>query len=182
MDGSKTCAIVAFLGVALAGCSSTPVAPASTQPAAATSPLAPAARPGESTGRASSAVTTVSVPPYLDPSNPISRERSVYFDFDEFVVKSQYAGLIRLQGNYLVSKPSLSIKVEGNSDERGSPEYNLALGQRRAEAVAKALEVYGVRSSQLEAVSWGEERPMTAGHDEAAWAQNRRADLVYPRR
>lgn len=182
MDGSKTCAIVAFVGAALAACSSAPVTPTSTQPAAAT-PTSTTASPAASTpGSSSSKVATVTVPPYLDPANPISRERSVYFDFDEYVVKSEYAGLIRLQGNYLVSKPSLLIKVEGNSDERGSPEYNLALGQRRAEAVVKALEIYGVKPTQLEAVSWGEERPLMTGHDEVAWARNRRADLVYPPR
>ena len=128
------------------------------------------------------AVAMVSVPAYLDPSNPVAKERSVYFDFDDFTVKSQYAKLIQLQGNFLESKPSLSIKVEGNADERGSPEYNLALGQKRAEAVVKALEIYGVKHRQLEAVSWGEERPKATGHDEAAWAENRRADLVYPQR
>jgi peptidoglycan-associated lipoprotein len=76
----------------------------------------------------------------------------------------------------------LAIKIEGNSDERGSPEYNLALGQRRAEAVLKALEIYGVKTAQLEAVSWGKERPRALGHDETAWAENRRADLVYPQK
>jgi peptidoglycan-associated lipoprotein len=135
-----------------------------------------------STPGSSSAVAAVTVPAYLDPQNPVSRERSVFFDFDEFAIKSEYAGLIRLQGNYLVSKPALAIKIEGNSDERGSPEYNLALGQRRAEAVLKALEIYGVKTAQLEAVSWGKERPRALGHDETAWAENRRADLVYPQK
>ncbi len=93
-----------------------------------------------------------------------------------------YAGLLQLQGHYLESKPSVSIKIEGNADERGSREYNLALGQRRAEAVLKSLEIYGVKDAQMEAVSWGKERPKATGHDEAAWAQNRRADLVYPPR
>jgi peptidoglycan-associated lipoprotein len=135
-----------------------------------------------STPASSSTVAMVSVPAYLDPSNPISKERSVYFDFDDFTIKSQYAQLIQLQGDFLVSKPSLSIRIEGSTDERGSPEYNLALGQKRAEAVLKALEIYGVKDRQLEAISWGEERPKAAGHDEAAWAENRRADLVYPQR
>ena len=127
-------------------------------------------------------VTMVSVPAYLDPSNPISKERSVYFDFDDFTIKNQYAQLIQLQGDFLASKPSLSIKIEGNTDERGSPEYNLALGQKRAEAVLRAPEIYGVKNGQLEAISWGEEQPKATGHDETAWAQNRRADLVYPQR
>lgn len=82
-------------------------------------------------------------------------------------------------GKYLTSMPSLAIKIEGNADERGSAEYNLALWQRRAEAVRKALEIYGVKGSQLEAMSWGSERPKAQGHDEASWAQNRCADLSY---
>jgi peptidoglycan-associated lipoprotein len=72
------------------------------------------------------------------------------------------------------------VRVEGNTDERGSAEYNLALGQRRAQAVVSALKVYGVRDTQMEAISWGEEKPRAEGHDEAAWSQNRRADVVYP--
>ncbi|MFZ2650447.1 MAG: OmpA family protein, partial [Burkholderiaceae bacterium] len=83
-------------------------------------------------------------------------------------------------GKYLGSKPQLAIRIEGNADERGSAEYNLALGQRRAEAVLHALKLFGVRDSQMEAVSWGEERPKLISHDESAWAQNRRADLAYP--
>jgi peptidoglycan-associated lipoprotein len=72
------------------------------------------------------------------------------------------------------------VRVEGNTDERGGAEYNLALGQRRADAVKSALEVYGVKDGQVESVSYGEEKPKAAGHDEQAWAQNRRADIVYP--
>ncbi len=177
MNRFQTCVIVASLGVVLGGCSSTPVTPPAAQPAP--TPAPPVAQLAQPTNAASSSVVTV-VPPYLDPTSSISRERSVYFDFDDFSVKNEYVGLIRLQGDYLASNPSLSVKIEGNADERGSPEYNLALGQRRAEAVLKALEIYGVKDAQLEAVSWGKERPKALGHDETAWAQNRRADLVYP--
>jgi peptidoglycan-associated lipoprotein len=74
----------------------------------------------------------------------------------------------------------VSIRVEGNTDERGSSEYNLALGQKRAAAVVEALKVYGATDAQMEAVSWGREKPKAEGHDEAAWAQNRRVDLAYP--
>ena len=128
----------------------------------------------------SSTVATVAVPLYFDPKSWISRERSVYFDFDDFSIKSEYNGLIELHGTYLESNPSVSIKIEGNADERGSDEYNLALGQKRAEAVLKALKIFGVKHVQMEAISWGKERPRATGHDEAARAQNRRADLVYP--
>jgi peptidoglycan-associated lipoprotein len=180
MNTLKTCAIVASLGAVLGGCSSTPLTPPGTTPVTTAAP-APA-KSMTAPGPSSTTVATVSVPAYLDPSNPVSKQRRVYFDFDDFTVKNQYAKLIQLQGNFLESKPSISIKVEGNADERGSPEYNLALGQKRAEAVVKALEIYGVKDRQLEAVSWGEERPKASGHDEAAWAENRRADLVYPQR
>jgi peptidoglycan-associated lipoprotein len=76
----------------------------------------------------------------------------------------------------------VAVKIEGHADERGGHEYNLALGQRRAQAVLAALKVYGVKGTQVEAVSWGEERPRATGHEESAWAQNRRADLAYPKR
>jgi peptidoglycan-associated lipoprotein len=167
----------------LAACSSTPVDTASTDGAAATTATTPAASsPSGTPGSVpQSTVATVTLPPHLDPTSPISRERSVYFEYDDFSIKSQYVGLIERQAKYLVSAPTLSVKLEGNADERGSSEYNLALGQKRAEAVLKALRLYGVKESQLEAVSWGKERPKATGHDEAAWAENRRVDIVYPR-
>jgi peptidoglycan-associated lipoprotein len=121
----------------------------------------------------------VTLPAHLDASSPISTQRSVYFDFDDFRIKDEFGALIAMHGKYLVARPELSIRVEGNSDERGGAEYNLALGQRRAEAVLRALGIYGVAASRIEAVSWGEERPQATGHDEAAWARNRRADLQY---
>lgn len=90
--------------------------------------------------------------------------------------------MIELQGRYLAAHPDVMVRIEGNTDERGGAEYNLALGQRRAESMARALRVYGARDAQMEETSWGEEKPVAEGHDEAAWAQNRRADVVYPSR
>ena len=87
---------------------------------------------------------------------------------------------MELHGKYLAAHPNLAIKVQGNSDEQGGTEYNLALGQKRAEAVSKALKIYGVKEAQLESVSFGEEKPKAPGHDEASHAQNRRVDLAYP--
>lgn len=171
---------VCSASVFLAACSSTPQRPPASplMPAVLPSTLpAPAATPKPTTAPA---VTMALLPAYLDPKNPISTNRSVYFDFDDSVVKSEYDSLIGMHGNFLVAHPSLAIKIEGNTDERGSAEYNLALGQRRAESVERALKIYGVKVSQMEAVSWGMERPKAAGHDEAAWSQNRRADLIYP--
>jgi peptidoglycan-associated lipoprotein len=168
----------------LAACSSTPVnAPGPAAPPAAR-PTPGVGTPAQSAAQRpapASTVTSVTLPAYLDPKNSISTERSVYFDFDEFVVKTEYSALIDRHGKYLASSPSLAIKIEGHTDERGGSEYNLALGQKRAEAVLRALRIYGVKASQMEAISWGEERPMGAGHDEAAWAKNRRADLQYPK-
>lgn len=164
----------------LAACSSTPVTP----PAAPATP-APAAAPAPKPAAAAtpaSTVTAVNLPAHLDPNSAISKERSVYFDFDDFSIKPAYTALVERHGKYLGATAGLTAKVEGNADERGSAEYNLALGQKRAEAVVKALKIYGAKDGQLEAVSWGEERPVSSGHDEAAWAQNRRADIVYPKK
>lgn len=164
----------------LAACSSTPVTP----PAAPATP-APAAAPAPKPAAAAtpaSTVTAVNLPAHLDPNSAISKERSVYFDFDDFSIKPAYTALVERHGKYLGATAGLTAKVEGNADERGSAEYNLALGQKRAEAVVKALKIYGAKDGQLEAVSWGEERPASSGHDEAAWAQNRRADIVYPKK
>lgn len=117
---------------------------------------------------------------HLNPNSLIASQRSVYFDFDQFTVKAEDGPLMERQGKYLASKPALMIRVEGNADERGGREYNLALGQKRAEAVVRALKVYGVSDKQAEPVSFGSEKPQAPGHDEAAWAKNRRVDLAYP--
>ena len=178
-----------FIGVALAGCSSTPATPPATVAVAAPAPApavpAPAPAPTPSPKPLpvpAITVTTVSLPLHLDPKSAISTDRSVYFDFDGYAIKGEFNGLIERQANYLTSKPALAIKIEGNTDERGGREYNLALGQKRAEAVRKALKIYGVKDGQIEAISWGNERPTALGHDEAGWAKNRRADLVYPKK
>lgn len=163
----------------LAACTSTPIAP-ETVPTPVASPMAPAAPDKTAAPAATSAVTPVTVAPYLDPQNPISRDRSVYFDFDQFTMKAEGTRTVELHGKYLAASPSLKIRIEGNTDELGGKEYNLALGQKRAEAVAKSLKVFGVIDSQMEAVSFGEEKPKATGADETARAQNRRADIAYP--
>lgn len=177
----------AAVALALGACSSTPP-PAAPAPAAvrAAPPPAPAAAPPAQPPAAtraapSSGVTSAALPAYLDPKNPIATERSIYFDFDQYTVKPQYTALVERQGKYLAGQPALAIRVEGNCDERGSSAYNLALGQRRADAVVRALKIYGVRDAQMEAISWGKDKPVATGHDEAAWALNRRVDLQYPK-
>ncbi len=124
------------------------------------------------------AVAPVTVDELSNPNGPLAK-RSVYFDFDSYSVKSDYDQLLQAHGRYLQSHPQHHILIQGNTDERGTSEYNLALGQKRAEAVKKALEADGVADSQMEAVSLGKEKPMAQGHDEASWAQNRRADIIY---
>ncbi len=116
--------------------------------------------------------------PLTDPHNILSK-RSVYFDFDSDLVKDQYRDLIRAHARYLVEHPQARMRIEGNTDERGSREYNLALGERRAEAVKKVMTVLGVPGNHIETVSYGEEKPVASGHDEASWAKNRRDDMKY---
>jgi len=103
---------------------------------------------------------------------------SIYFDFDKSDIKLDRELVIFNWAKYLTAHPAFKVRLEGNADERGTREYNIGLGERRAEAVAQALEARGVSASQLDAVSYGKERPLVIGHDEAAWSQNRRVDLV----
>ena len=123
-------------------------------------------------------VAQVNVDPLNDPNSPLAK-RSVYFDFDSYAVKDDYQSLLQAHAQYLKTHPERHVLIQGNTDERGTSEYNLALGQKRAEAVRRALSLMGVPDSQMEAVSLGKEKPVATGHDEASWAQNRRADLVY---
>ena len=116
--------------------------------------------------------------PLRDPSNILSK-RSVFFDYDSNAVKDEYRGMVQAHSRYLGDKRDSRIRIEGNCDERGSREYNLALGQRRAESVKKVMTVLGVSDGRIETISFGEEKPMSSGHDEQAWSQNRRADIKY---
>ena len=118
------------------------------------------------------------VDPLNDPSN-ILYKRSVYFDFDRYDIKSDYTAVVEAHGKYVGADKNRKLMIQGNTDERGGAEYNLALGQKRAEAVRKAMVIQGAADAQLEAVSYGKEKPKASGHDEAAWAENRRADIVY---
>ena len=124
--------------------------------------------------------TASALPPYLDPNSAISQRRSVYFAYDQRTYRAQDKAVIELQGQYLAQHPEVHVTVAGNTDERGGSEYNLALGQYRAETVKSALALLGVKETQVEAVSYGKEKPQGIGHDEAAWQQNRRADFMYP--
>jgi peptidoglycan-associated lipoprotein len=129
---------------------------------------------------APASVVPVTVEPYLDPSSAIYKNRSIFFDFDQFQIKPDDMTVLEQHAKYLAGHPTVSIKIEGNTDEQGGAEYNLALGQKRAEAVLRFLKTYGVHNNQLEAISFGKEKPRALGHDEISHAQNRRADLAYP--
>jgi peptidoglycan-associated lipoprotein len=122
--------------------------------------------------------TAVAGDPLNDPNN-ILIKRSVYFDFDSNVVKEEYAPIVRAHAGFMASHAEARARIEGNCDERGSREYNLALGQRRAESMKKVMMALGVSDSHIETVSFGEEKPAVAGHDEAAWSKNRRDDIRY---
>ncbi|HEY4372386.1 MAG TPA: peptidoglycan-associated lipoprotein Pal [Burkholderiales bacterium] len=127
------------------------------------------------------------IPPVVAPTadeelmQGVLAKRSVYFDLDSFVVKDEYRSLVEAHANFMKRHGDRRVVIEGNTDERGSREYNLALGQKRSEAVRRALATLGVPDRQVEAISYGEERPKATGHDETAWAENRRADITYPK-
>lgn len=115
----------------------------------------------------------------LNDASSVLAKRSIYFDLDSYVVKDEYKSVIDAHGKYLISRPDRKIFIQGNTDERGGSEYNLALGQKRADAVRRALSLQGVPDSQMEAVSFGKEKPRAQGSSEEAWKENRRADIVY---
>jgi peptidoglycan-associated lipoprotein len=114
-----------------------------------------------------------------DPNNILSK-RSVYYDFDRYDVKDEYKPMIEAHARYLRENGATRMLIQGNTDERGSREYNIALGQRRSESVKRMLLLLGGREDQVEAVSLGEEKPRAAGANEEAWTQNRRSDMLYP--
>jgi len=125
--------------------------------------------------------SSMSYDPISDPKSSVYGKRSIYFDFDSYSIDPKYASLISAHASYLKSfeKQKASIIIQGNTDDRGTAEYNLALGQKRSEAVKRALMAQGVSESQLEAVSFGKEKPENLAQTEAAFTENRRADIVY---
>ena len=174
--------LLATLAIALplliSGCSSQPAAPE--QPGAGVEDRKPTA---VTTPAVTPAVTTGAIDPYgiaalKDPKSILSK-RNVFFDFDMYVVKDEFKPLIEAHAKFLVNNPKMKMLIQGNADERGSREYNLALGQKRAEAIKKALLLLGAREDQIESVSLGEEKPRCSDATEECWAQNRRGDMLY---
>ncbi len=117
-------------------------------------------------------------PEFNDPNNPLSK-RTVYFMLDSSEVMPDFIPVINAHAQYLVANPSQRITLEGNTDERGAPEYNIALGEQRAKSVSSMMKMQGVSDSQLNVVSYGEEKPAVMGNDESAWEKNRRTEIVY---
>lgn len=134
---------------------------------------------GTGTADGSGSTSTGQIMDPFNPQSPLAQQRSVYFDFNSYVVPDQYRSLVEMHSSYLTSNSQQRIRIEGNADARGGSEYNLALGQRRSEAVARMMTLLGVNANQVEAISFGKERPKALGNTEADFAENRRADIVY---
>ena len=128
--------------------------------------------------RTVSTVSTQSTDPLNDPQGVLAK-RSIYFDLDSYSVKDEFKPVVEAHARYLTANKNRKIIIQGNTDDRGGREYNLALGQKRAEAVRKSMALLGVSDAQMEAVSFGKEKPKALGADESAWAENRRSDIVY---
>jgi len=176
--------LVAFVAAFVAGCQTQKTqeaAPSEDRSATATTPGTGASTAGTSqsgVGGTSTASSTMGANALRDPNSPLSK-RSVYFDFDSFTVKDEYRPLVEAHARYLQGQRSARMTIQGNADERGSREYNIALGQKRADSVKRMMQLLGVQDSQVETVSFGKEKPKAVGHDESAWAQNRRDDILY---
>ena len=157
------------------GCASTP-APESKPAEPQASPAAPAAPPAAAVKPIEPAA--VQTDPLKDPNSGLAK-RSVFYDFDKYDVKDEYRPTLQAHGKYLAEHRNSKMLIQGNCDERGSREYNIALGQRRSEGVKRLLVLMGATESQVEPVSLGEEKPRCTEHAEGCWQQNRRSDMLY---
>jgi len=166
-----------FSALALAllyGCASQPVEPEG--PGVAPAPVPSPASPPVTTRPAQT--SALQADPLKDSGNVLSK-RSIFYDYDRSDIKDEYRPILQAHGKYLAEHRGTKMLVQGNCDERGSREYNIALGQRRAEGVKRMLTLMGATESQVEAVSLGEEKPRCADHNEGCWSQNRRGDMRY---
>lgn len=176
--------LATLMAILLAACSSQPT---TTDEGAMTEDKggAAAGAGGASTaGTGTGGVSGTSVPsggsanPLRDPKNVLSK-REVFFDYDSFVVREEFRPMVEAHARYLAGNRNARVALQGHADERGSREYNIALGQKRSDAVKRMMLLLGAQEVQIETVSFGEEKPRNSGHDEAAWAENRRVDIVY---
>jgi len=176
--------LLAALVLALVvGCKSTDTQQAAPVEEGAGTTAAPGAGGASTSGVGSGGVSgqpggSGAMSPLRDPRNILSK-RIVYFDYDSFVVKDEYRAMVEAHARYLQANRSARVTLQGHTDERGSREYNIALGQKRADAVKQLMLVLGATQAQIETVSFGKEKPRSEGHDEGAWAQNRRVEIIY---
>jgi peptidoglycan-associated lipoprotein len=175
--------LFAAAAIALAGCA-TQTPEGGTQPGAPVEGAGPGGKPGAIQSKpvtpveAGKAAGESPFAALKDPNSPLSK-RSVFFDYDKFEIKDQYRPLVEAHAKFLRDNPTAKMLVQGNADERGSREYNVGLGQRRADSVKKMLTLLGAKDSQVESVSLGEEKPSCNEHNEDCWAKNRRDDMLY---
>jgi peptidoglycan-associated lipoprotein len=163
----------------ITGCSTTPEEQQSPAPVTEASNPAPV-KPGAQTAPIARVdVTGKPGPTDQQLKTGVLARRSIYYDLDQFDVKDEYRGLVEAHAKYLRENPAARILIQGNTDERGSREYNVGLGQRRSDGVKKMLLLLGARENQIESVSLGEEKPQAEGHSEDAWSKNRRSDILY---
>ena len=171
-------AVVAVLA-GLYGCATTaPEESATSATPAEVKAASPSTSPNTRAGRSAGVTPGNAQAPYASADGRPDLKRSVYFEYDKYDVKPEFRPLLETHARWLKANPQARLIVEGNADERGSREYNVARGQRRAESVTKMLVLMGARPEQIEAVSWGEEKPRSSGHDEKSWSENRRGDFV----
>lgn len=172
---NKNLSILVLASIALAACSSTPkVATEESAPQPTSASNSSITAPAESTAARPANVSSDNLATQLQEM----KQNSVYFDFDGFSIKPEFREVIQRQGAILKAHPNISLVLEGNADERGSSEYNLALGEKRANAVRKALELMGIPNNRINVVSYGEEKPRLSCHEEKCWTENRRVDFM----
>src|SRR5438874_2200516 len=166
----KTSLAALVIGGLVAGCASQSTQESSPAPAPA-----PTAMSGTPSARAAPAASVAGVP---SAARAMPQARSIYYEYDRAEIRADGVKVVDVNTQYLREHPDLKVKVEGNADERGSREYNLALGQRRADAVMKRMTILGIPTDRIETVSYGKEKPKATTHDESAWSENRRSDIV----
>ena len=176
------------ISMALVACKSTPMKPATVEDKSPSASTSGNTKPTTDSGADTNAIKEAQIDsnasgddknnPLKDPNNILSK-RNIYFDYDSDAVKAEYRPIVEAHGKYLLAHPNTKMVVQGNTDERGTREYNLSLGQRRSVAVKKAFNLLGVKDSQIETVSYGEEKAVQNCGNEDCFAKNRRADVVY---
>ena len=171
-----TAALALASSLVLAACSSTPIAEAPVSSRSA-SPGVGAVAPGAGQGAVAPVVAARTAA--QGPAGPADAARVVYFDYDSSTIRPEFRNVIDAHARYLASHQERKLTIAGHTDERGGREYNLALGQQRAEAVRSAMQLLGVRAAQVETISFGEEKPVEVAREESAWSRNRRAELSY---